>query len=114
MATRRAPCRRASPPAYAAARSEVVEPSTPTRIAVGPSVPSSKAPSWPEVTYEVWIRQRRRVFFECHVETAAGRFVESVRGCHRGARPGQAEANDEVPDTGDDHRDRPAAARARP
>ncbi len=36
-----APCLRARPAAYAAARSEVVEPSTPTRISFGPSVPSS-------------------------------------------------------------------------
>jgi hypothetical protein len=35
---------RASPAAYAAARSEVTESSTPTRITLGPSVPSSKAP----------------------------------------------------------------------
>jgi hypothetical protein len=48
-ATRRARCRRASPAAYALARSDVVEPSMPTTIAEGPSVPSSK--EWASVIY---------------------------------------------------------------
>src|SRR5262249_35874285 len=39
-----APCLRARPAAYEAARSEVVESSTPTRISLGPSVPSSNSP----------------------------------------------------------------------
>jgi hypothetical protein len=42
--TSRAPCRRASPAAYAPARIDVTESSTPTRMTLGPSVPSSKAP----------------------------------------------------------------------
>jgi hypothetical protein len=48
-----APCRRARPIAYQPARSEVVESSTPTRITVGPSVPSSKASCSPDSTTAV-------------------------------------------------------------
>src|SRR5262249_34406874 len=40
----RARCLRASPAAYEAARRPVTESSTPTRIAEGPSVPSSNSP----------------------------------------------------------------------
>src|SRR5580698_6741053 len=43
--TSRAPCRLASPAAYAAARREVTESSTPTRMTLGPSVPSSNSPA---------------------------------------------------------------------
>src|SRR5207248_3048468 len=52
--TSRAPCRRASPAAYAPARIEVTESSTPTRITLGPSVPSSKAPPSASATAELY------------------------------------------------------------
>ena len=51
--TSRAPCRRASPAAYAPARIDVTESSSPTRMTLGPSVPSSKAPPSASVTPEV-------------------------------------------------------------
>ena len=56
--TRRAPCRRASPAAYAPARREVTESSTPTRMTRGPSVPSSKAPPSASVTSGLFHSER--------------------------------------------------------
>src|SRR5690348_17233894 len=53
----RARCLRASPAAYAAARRPVTESSTPTRIADGPSVPSSNSPC---STGKVYGSTRRR------------------------------------------------------
>src|SRR6516165_11390964 len=49
-----APCLRARPAAYHAARSEVVESSTPTRISLGPSVPSSNSPAATSPTTAVY------------------------------------------------------------
>ena len=45
-----APCRRARPAAYQPARAAVADPSTPTRIDLGPSVPSSNGASLPDGT----------------------------------------------------------------